>query len=53
MERIFAGSIITKELINQQGSLAIQANKNKCKYKQTKLNESKLRNVKFIGPLLE
>jgi len=53
MERIFASSIITKELISQQGLLAIQANKNKRKYKQTKLNESKLRNVKFIGPLLE
>mgnify|MGYP000978010627 CR=1 FL=1 len=53
MERIFAGSIITQELLDNQFNLAIQHNKNKRKYKQTKLNASKLKNAKFIGPLQE
>lgn len=53
MERIFEGSIITKDMLNNQSNLAIQHNKNKRKFKQEKLNISKLRNVKFIGPLLE
>jgi len=43
MERIFAESIITKDLVSQQGVLAIQHNKNKRKYKQVKLNASKIR----------
>ena len=43
MERIFVESIITKDLVSQQGSLAIQHNKNKRKFKQVKLNASKLR----------
>ena len=51
MERIFVSSIITQDLLNIQFNLAIQYNKNKRKYKQVKLDASKLRNVKFIGPL--
>lgn len=51
MEKIFVSSVITQNLINNQFNLAIEYNKNKRKYKQEKLNASKLRNVKFIGPL--
>ena len=51
MERIFASSIITQDLLDIQFNLAIQHNKNKRKYKQVKLNASKAKNVKFIGPL--
>ena len=48
MERIFVESIITKDLVSQQGALAIQHNKNKRKLKQVKLNASKLRTAEKI-----
>mgnify|MGYP003650344135 CR=1 FL=1 len=48
MERIFASSIITQELINNQFNLAIEYNKNKRKFKQVKLNASKLRTAEKI-----
>lgn len=51
MERIFVGSIITKELLNNQHNLAMLHNKNKREFKQVKINASKLRNIKFIGPM--
>jgi len=51
MERIFVSSIITQDLLNIQFKLAIEHNKNKRKYKQVKLNASKVRSAKFIGPL--
>lgn len=51
MERIFVSSIITQDLLDIQFNLAIQHKTNKRKYKQVKLDASKLRNVKFIGPL--
>jgi len=53
MERIFVSSIITQDLLDIQFNLAIQHNKNKRKFKQVKLNASKLRSAKFIEPLQE